>query len=70
MNDRASSDPAAAFRTTTDAGLEAGLEGCPAPEEVVREGSALIVAGRDEDLARLPGHPESPGTPGPLRAPA
>jgi trk system potassium uptake protein len=42
----------------------------PAPEEVVREGDALIVAGRDEDLERLPGRAEAPGTPDPPRAPA
>jgi len=33
----------------------------PAPEEVVRDGDALIVAGRDEDLERLPGRPAAPG---------
>jgi trk system potassium uptake protein TrkA len=37
----------------------------PAPEEVVQPGDALIVAGRDEDLARLPGRPAAPGAPGP-----
>jgi trk/ktr system potassium uptake protein len=42
----------------------------PAPEEVVREGDALIVAGRDEDLERLPGQPEAPGSPDAPRAPA
>jgi trk system potassium uptake protein TrkA len=42
----------------------------PAPEEVVREGDALIVAGRDEDLERLPGQTEAPGPPGAPPAPA
>jgi trk system potassium uptake protein len=33
----------------------------PGPEEVVREGDALILAGRDADLERLPGRTDAPG---------
>jgi trk system potassium uptake protein TrkA len=39
----------------------------PEPAEVAQVGDAVIVAGRDEDLARLPGVPAPPSAPRPPR---